>query len=98
MSSWSNEDREAYKKQRNLCFSLLRQNKKDYFETLDIKFLTDNKMFWKKVAPLFSNKSKASNKVTLSETQKLIINDQKCAEMFNNNFSSIVQELNITVE
>ena len=55
-------------------------------------------MFWKKVARLFSNKSKASNKVTLSETQKLIINDQKCAEVFNNNFSSIVKELNITVE
>ena len=76
----------------------MRQNKKDYFETLDIKLLTDNKMFWKKVAPLFSNKPKASNKVTLSETPKFIINDQKCAEMFNNYFNSIVKELNITIE
>ena len=29
----SNKDREAYKKQQNLCVSLLHQNKKDYFET-----------------------------------------------------------------
>ena len=37
LKSRSNTDRNAYKKQRNLCVSLLRQNKKDYFETLDIK-------------------------------------------------------------
>ena len=67
-------------------------NKKDYFETLDIKSVTDNKMFWKTVAPLFSNKSKASNKIT-SENEKLIINDQKCAEVFNNYFNCIVEEL-----
>ena len=61
LKSRSNKDREAYKKQRNLCVSLLCQNEKDYFETLDIKSVTDNKMFWKTVVPHFSNKSKASN-------------------------------------
>ena len=45
LKSRSNKDRETYKKQRNLCFSLLHQDKKDYFETLDIKSVTDNKMF-----------------------------------------------------
>ena len=50
LKSRSNKDREAYKKQRNLCVSLLRQNKKDYFETLDIKSVTDNKIFWITVA------------------------------------------------
>ena len=70
LKSRSNKDREAYKKQRNLCVSLLRQNKKYYFETLDIKSVTDNKIFWKMVTPLFSNKSKASNKITLSENKK----------------------------
>ena len=55
-------------------------------------------MFWKTVAPLFSNKSKASNKITLSENEKLIMNDQKCAELFNNYFNSIVKELNIPID
>ena len=91
LKSRSNKDREAYKIQQNLCVILLRQNKKDYFETLDIKSVTGNKMFWKTVAPLFSNKSKASNKITLSKNEKLIINDQKCAEVYNNYFSSIVK-------
>ena len=77
----------------------MRQNEKDYFETLDMKSVTDNKMFWKTVAPLFSNKSKASNKITLSENEKLITNDQKSAEVFNNNyFNSIVEELNIPID
>ena len=98
LNSRSNKDREAYKKQRSLCVSLLRQNKKDYFETLNMKSVTGNKMFWKTVAPFFSNKSKASNKVTLSENEKLITNDQKSAEVFNNYFNSIVEELNIWID
>ena len=50
------------------------------------------------MAPLFSNNSKASNKITLYENEKLIINDQKCAEVFNNYFNSIVKELNIPID
>ena len=75
LKSRSNKDREAYKIQRNLCVSLLHQNKKDYFETLDMKSVTGNKMFWETVASLFSNKSKLSSEITLSENEKLIIND-----------------------
>ena len=74
------------------------QNKKGYFETSDIKSVIDSKMFRKTVALLFSSKSKASNKITLFENEKLIINDQKCAEMFNNYFDSIGKELKIPID
>ena len=50
------------------------------------------------MAPLFSNKSKASNKITLSEYEKLIMNDKKCAEVFNNYFNSVAKELNIAID
>ena len=50
------------------------------------------------MAPPFSNKSKASNKITLYENEKLIINDKKCAEVFNNYFNSIAKELNIPID
>ena len=36
------------------------------------------------MTPFFSNKSTTSNKITLSENEKLIINEKKCAEVFNN--------------
>ena len=98
LKSRSARDRDSYQKEQNLCVSLLHQNKKGYFETSDIKSVIDNKMFRKTVAPLFSSKSKASNKITLSENENLIINDQKCAEMFNNYFDSIAKELKIPTD
>ena len=55
-------------------------------------------MFWKAVVPLSSNKSEASNKITLSDNEKLIINDQKCAEVFNNYSNKIVKKLNIPID
>ena len=39
----------SYKKQRNFCVNLLRKTKKDYFNNLDIKNITDNKAFWKTI-------------------------------------------------
>ena len=60
--------REEYKKQRNLCVSLLKKAKQDHFANLDIKSVTDNKKFWQTVKPLFSNKVKAktvSNELTI---------------------------------
>ena len=98
LKSRSVRDRDSYQTEQNLCVSLLRQNKKSYFETSDIKSVIDSKMLRKTVAPLFSSKSKASNKITLSENEKLIINDQKCAEMFNNYFDSIAKELKIPID
>ena len=43
------------------------------------KTVAVNKMFRKTMAPLFSNKSKASAKVRLPENEKLILIDQECA-------------------
>ena len=39
------EDWNNYKKQRNFCVNLLRNTKKDYFQKLNIKDLTDNKNY-----------------------------------------------------
>ena len=36
------ENRNIYKKQRNLCYSLFRKEKKDYFSNLDTKSVTHN--------------------------------------------------------
>ena len=63
-----------------------------------MKSCTRNKMFWKTVALLFSNKYRASNKITISGNENLIINDQKSAEVFNNYFNSIAKELIILID
>ena len=51
------ESKIAYNKQRNICVSLLRKTKRDYFANLDTKIMKDNRKFWKIVNPLFSEKS-----------------------------------------
>ena len=45
----TNENWAAYKRQRNLCVGVLRQNKKSYYARLDPKTVSDNKKFWIKL-------------------------------------------------
>ena len=47
------EDWNNYKKQRNFCVNLLRNIKKEYFQKVYIKDLTDNKKFWKTIKTFF---------------------------------------------
>ena len=52
------ESRQAFVKQRNYCVSLLRNSKRNYYSSLNVKDITDNKKFWKTIKPLFYEKSK----------------------------------------
>ena len=84
-----------YKRQRNYCTSLLRRTKRDFFEKLNPNAISDNKMFWKIVKPLFSDKVAITPKITLCENDEIHDNDAQVAEDFGNFFSTIVTELNI---
>ena len=52
----NNVDTEKYKKYRNYCVNLFKQEKKNHY--LDPKLITNNKKFWKTVKPLFSEKNR----------------------------------------
>ena len=71
------ENWDSYKKQRNFCVNLLRKTKKDYFNDLNIKNITDN-------MPYFSNKGLNSSSLILSEKNKIVTNDQDIANIVNN--------------
>ena len=49
------ENRKLYAQQRNYCVSLLRKTKKVYYENVDERKVSDNKLFWKTVKPSKSN-------------------------------------------
>ena len=85
-----------YKKQRNYCVNLLRRVKKEYYNNLNPKNITDNKKFWNSIKPLFSDKSKSSNKITLIENGTIISDDNDVAETLNDMFSNVVEKLQIT--
>ena len=84
----------AYRKQRNLCVTLLRKAKKQYFSNLEPKLITENKKFWKSVKPLFSDKITVKEIVNLTENGEILSSDTDIADTFNDYFSSVVQNLN----
>ena len=84
----------AYKKQRNLCVTLLRKAKKQYFSNLEPKLITDNKNFWKSVKPLFSDKITVTKIIILIENGEVLNSDTDIVDTFNVYFSNVVQNLN----
>ena len=84
-----------HNKQRNLCVSILRKNKREHFGNLNSKIVTDTRKFWKTISPLFSKKAFRRECITLKESNKTITNSVKLAATFNTFFSKIVSNLNI---
>ena len=71
----TSEAKLKYNKQINLCVNLLRRTKRNHYEDLDLKDINDNKKFWITVKPLFCNKIKSVENITLDENCKLVRDD-----------------------
>ena len=95
-----NEDRTAenwnnFRKQRNSCIKLFRKEKRNYYNSLDISLITDNKKFWKTVKPFFSDRSPSQNKIVLTDGERIISNDVEVAETMNEFFVTVTDSLGI---
>ena len=88
-------NRVSYNKQQNFCVSLFRKAKKGYYGNLNEKDVVDNKKFWKTVKPLFSDKVKSSEKITLVHEDKTITTDHENGKILNSFFSNVVKHLKI---
>ena len=90
---------------------MIRQEKKNFYSELKIRDITDNKTFWKKVKPFFTDKIQSKSKITLIEknivsregekvikSEEIISEDKAIAEVFNKFFINIVPNLKISVE
>ena len=91
----SEQNRLSPVKQRYYCVSLLRKTKKDYYANLNVKDIVDNKQFWRTVKPLFSDKTKSNEKITLVEDETVTTQDEQNAELLNLFFSNAVKNLKI---
>ena len=92
----SEENKIRYKKQKKFCVSLLRKPKKKYYENLNEKSVVENKLFWKNVKPFLSDKVSSKDKIHLLENNEVVKTDLETAEVLNNLFSNVVQNLNIS--
>ena len=87
-----------FAKQRNKCAKVLRKAKQQYFNnnnTLNSKRITDTKEFWKIVKPLFSNKSKTTNKIILDENNRIIKDNKKISHILNKYFTDLTKNLKL---
>ena len=91
----SQKDYLAFKKQRNFCSKLFKIERKNYYNSLGIKNITDNKQFWKTIKHFLSEKIKTTSKIKLKDQDKIISNDDKVAEEFSTFFENAVKSLNI---
>ena len=59
---------------------LLRKTKKRYYDNLNERCVTDNKLFWKTVKSFLSDKVMTRHKVYLTENDKIIKTDKKAGD------------------
>ena len=81
------------KEYNNLCVSILRKIKRDYFGNLDNKIVTDNRKLWKAISLLFSEKAFHRECITSRENKKTITNNAYLAEAnlnIGNNLRDII--------
>ena len=88
-------NRIAFKKQRNCFVLLMRENKKQYYGSLNVNRITDNKNFWMVVKPNFTNKTVGTNREILRDGGKIISDTEKVADIFNKFFMNIGNILKI---
>ena len=65
------ETHTAHKVQRNICTRLLRKSKRSYYNNVNTSVITNNKMFWKTVKPLFSNNSTSSENIIVIDKNEI---------------------------
>ena len=85
-----------YNQQRNYCVSLLKKEKRKYYNNLDLRIFKDNKTFWKRVKPLFSDKHKGLQPDIIIVENNITTSDKReVAEKLNTFFSESVDNLDI---
>ena len=91
----TNENWNAYKHQGNKCVAILRKSKLIYYRYLDTQNVADNRKFWKTVKSVLKDKVQVSPLINLLENGKLVNNDLKIAQIFNEYLTNITNELEI---
>ena len=91
----SEETRACYKIQKNLYVTLLRKDKRDCYENIELGKVSDSKKFWNTVKPVFGNNATTRNNIFLNENEKVVTSEIKRAKIFDKYFVNIVPKLGI---
>ena len=63
----------------------------EFCNNLKVKDVTENKGFWKTIKLLFTDKTKNSNNIILTENYQTIKEDEKTCKIFNTYFTNVTK-------
>ena len=89
------ENMNKYKKNKNFYSKLYKKERKKFHSQLDIKNITENKLFWKTMKPFLSDKCTYASKISLVHNDNVISDDQELDDIFNEFFEQAVDNLGI---
>ena len=79
----------------NSALNYIKKRRKNAYEMLDLKNMTDNKELWKTVKPFLSDKVTTFPKISLVEKGEIISDESKVAKSFSNIFENAIRSLGI---
>ena len=89
------EDLERYKKQRNIIVNMNRKAKRDFYNSVNVNTIDNDRKFWKAVKPMFSNGNPMGDKIVLIKDYNIISDDKFIAESFTSHFVTIADSLGL---
>ena len=84
MKKKTEQNKKECNKQRNFSVSLARKARKELFNNLNVKCITDNKIFWKIIKSYFSNKSTRNEKTTSAKKKQSNHHNEAIVEKLEN--------------
>ena len=85
----------AYKRQKKICVKLLRKSKKNFYNNLSVKRITDNGKFRQTIKSNCIDKTLKDERITLVKGDKVITEEKDVVKIFKDHFEKIVETLKI---
>ena len=60
-----------------------------------MNYVTENKKFWKTIKPFFTEKSKTTDNIILSENNQTVREDKAIGQIFNTYFTNATKSLKL---
>ena len=81
----------AYKRQKKICVKLLRKSKKNFYNNLSVKRITDNGKFRQTIKSNCIDKTLKDERITLVKGDKVITEEKDVVKIFKDHFEKIVE-------
>ena len=89
------DNKTKLKKQNNFCSKLYKKERKQCYSDLELNKTTDNKLFWKTIKPLPSDRCIQSSSISLVGNDNVISDDSEFPKIFSSYFEKTAIELRI---